>query len=241
MSQIAPSIFTYRETEIEVWSGVFAPNRTTELLLDAALKTDFTGKTILDLGCGCGVVGLMTRKFSKAKAIYGSDISQRAVDNATGNAKRLGLDLEFKTGSLFEPWQGRKFDVIIDDVAAVADPIARISPWYPPEVVCEAGRDGTVNTIKMLQAAQDYLAPGGIIFLPTVSLSDEGKILSVARSLYRKVEPILQKSWPFKEDFWQRIAASAECKRLIDEGVVKVAQRGSRFLWDTNIHMVTLA
>lgn len=241
MSQIAASLFQYRETEIEVWPGVFSPNRTTELLLDAALKHDFAGKTVLDLGCGSGVVGIMTRKFSKAKAIYGSDISQRAVDNASGNAKRLGLDLEFKTGSLFEPWQGRKFDVIIDDVAAVADPIARISPWYPPEVVCEAGRDGTVNTIRMLQAAQDYLAPGGVIFLPTVSLSDESKILSVARSLYRKVEPVLQKSWPFKEDFWQRISTNQECQRLISEGVVKVAQRGSRFLWDTNIHMVTLA
>ncbi len=241
MSVAAASQYLYRDIAIEVRPGVFLPNKTTELLLDAVLARDLGAKAALDLGCGCGVVGSVIRKLSRVGSMQGSDISSVAVANARANASRLGLDIEFREGNLFEPWAGRRFDVIIDDVAAVADPIARLSPWYPPEIVCDAGHDGTINTIRMLDRAGDHLAPGGILFFPTVSLSDEVKILQAARSRFPRVECLLKKSWPFREDFWQRIRENETARGLIDDGIIKVVQRGSRWLWDTSIYLASVA
>ncbi len=231
--------FEYQGVAIEVWPGVFEPNKTTELLLEAALKHDLRGKSALDLGCGSGVVAVVSTKLGQIGSAHGSDISARAVENGRHNAALAGVTVEFREGSLFEPWAGHKFDIIIDDVAAIADPIARLSPWYPPEITCDAGLDGSANTIKMLEKAKDFLTPGGVLFFPTVSLSNEVKILQVARSEYPRVECLLKKSWPFKDDFWQRIMSNETARRLVDDGVIKVVQRGSRFLWDTSIYMAT--
>jgi methylase of polypeptide subunit release factors len=238
---VSAFVFTYQGLEIEVRPGVFQPNRTTELLLDAVLQQDLTGKSVLDLGCGSGVVGITVAKLGRAASVQGSDISPEAVENARHNARRLGLEVEFRQGNLFQPWGGRTFDVIVDDVSGVAEPVARVSPWYPPEIVCDAGEDGTANSIRMLEEAYGHLNPGGVLFLPTVSLSDERKILEVARNMYDRVECLFRKSWPFKEDFWQRISNDAACRRLLDEGVIRVSQRGSRWTWDTSIFLCTRA
>jgi len=240
MSQMTIARYSYRGMEVEIEPGVFQPNRTTELLLDAVLGENLAGRDVLDLGCGSGVVGLAVRKFSRARAVGGSDISEKAVACAGHNAVRLGLEIDHRRGSMFDPWKGMLFDVIADDVSGVAEPIARISPWYPPEIVCDAGEDGSINSIKMLEAARSHLRPGGVIFLPTVSLSNEAKILQVARKLYHQVDLLLKKSWPFKEDIWQKIVANSACKRLIDQGIVKVFPRGSRMLWDTSVYKVCL-
>jgi hypothetical protein len=52
-----------------------------------------------------------------------------------------------------------------------------------------------------------------------------------------RVECLLKRSWPFKEDFWKQIVSNETCRRLIDQGIVKVFQRGSRYLWDTSIYL----
>lgn len=233
--------FQYRSVTVDVMPGVFEPNRTTELLLDAALKDPLEGKIALDLGCGSGVVGVCVKKLGGAAEVHGSDISGAAVDNARHNASRLGVEVDFRQGSLFEPWAGRQFDVILNDVSGVAEPIARLSPWYPPEIFCDAGEDGSAWTTKVLELARDHLSPRGVLFFPTVSLSNEVKILEVARAKFPRVECLLRKRWPFKEDFWRKIMSNETCRRLIDEGIVQVFKRGSRYLWDTSIYMACVA
>ena len=229
--------WAWRDLSVDVWSGVFVPNKTTELLLEGALEQGIVGKSVLDLGCGSGAVGIAALKVGGAARVSGSDISQRAVDNAIANCTKLGVTADYRQGSLFEPWAGRQYEVIIDDVAALAEPIARLSPWYPPEIHCDAGPDGTANTIRMLERAVDYLTPDGHLYFPVASLSDEVKILKVARSRFPRVELLLRKPWPFREDFWQKIMANETARKLVDEGIVKVVQRGSRMLWDTAIYM----
>jgi len=237
MSEQAASVFEFNGVAIEVWQGVFTPNKTSELILEAALKHDHAGKSGLDLGCGSGVVSISLKKASSIARMCGSDISDRAIANARHNASRIGVAVEYRQGSLFEPWKDERFDSILYDVSGVAEPIARLSPWYPPEITCDAGLDGAENTVKMLEHVQDYLTPKGVLYLPTVSLSNEVRILEVARSRFMRVECLLKRSWPFKEDFWKKIVSNETCRRLIDQGIVKVFQRGSRYLWDTSIYL----
>lgn len=241
MSQHVLSTFRYNGLAVEIDPGVFQPNKTTELLLEAAFKYPLEGKSALDLGCGSGVVGMSAKKIGKVAKIHGSDISLKAIENARRNAARLGLEVDYRQGNLFEPWNGQKFDVILNDVSGVAESIAKLSPWYPPEIPCNAGLDGSYWTTRVLASARQYLNPGGLLFFPTVSLSNEEKILEVARSNFPRVECLIKKSWPFKEDFWRRIASDEMCRRLLDEGIIKVSQRGSRRIWDTSVYIACVS
>lgn len=229
--------YTYNGSIIEVWPGVFDPNKTSELLIEAVVKHDLSGKSVCDMGCGSGVVGLMVAKAAHPASLCASDISEAAIKNASHNAELLGIKAEYKQGSLFEPWVGRKFDIILCDISALAEPIARLSPWYPPEIHCGAGPDGAEWTTRMLAASSGYLNRDGRVFFATASLSDENRILDVAKSAFGTVECVIKRSWPFREDFWNKIMENETARKLIEKGIVKVLKKGSRWLWDTSIYV----
>ncbi len=69
---------------------------------------------VLDLGCGYGPAGIAAATAAANGKIYLSDINQRAVELARGNIRRNGIkNAEVRHGSMFEPFNGMRFDVII--------------------------------------------------------------------------------------------------------------------------------
>lgn len=64
---------------------------------------------VLDLGTGCGVLAAAATEV--ARIVVATDISQRAIDDATNNLR--DLDIEVRAGDLFEPVWGEWFDLII--------------------------------------------------------------------------------------------------------------------------------
>src|SRR5436309_14596070 len=82
--------------------GVFSPTTTSRTLADALEIAP--GDTVIDVGCGSGVLALVAAKLGAAK-VYGVDLSQRAVDAAREKARRLGLDhrCEVRPGDLLDP------------------------------------------------------------------------------------------------------------------------------------------
>ena len=77
--------------------GVFSPTATSKTLAEA-IEIE-PGDTVIDVGCGSGVLAFVAAKLGAAK-VYGVDLSQRAVEAARENAKRLGLEnvCEFRAG-----------------------------------------------------------------------------------------------------------------------------------------------
>ena len=72
------------------------------------------GPDVLDLGCGYGPAGIAAATAAANGKIYLSDINQRAVELARGNIRRNGIkNAEVRHGSMFEPFNGMRFDVII--------------------------------------------------------------------------------------------------------------------------------
>ena len=46
------------------------------------------------------------------------------------NLKFLKGNFTYKSGDCFEPWEGQKFDLIINDVSGISSRVSKISPWF---------------------------------------------------------------------------------------------------------------
>jgi release factor glutamine methyltransferase len=224
--------------EVETSTAVFHPTSTTRLLLRAVRRdARATDRSALDIGCGCGIVAIALRRFVlPAGRIGASDVSPAAVELAKRNSERLGAGVDVRCGSVFEPWMGCRFDLIVDDVSAVAEPIARSSSWYPPQVPSEAGEDGTRWITGVLEQAPEFLEPEGRLFFPVLTLADEEKTLAVASDRYANVTQLEEEWYPLGPDLVLRLALLQE---LADRGIVQLRRRGSRWLWATKVYVAS--
>src|ERR1051325_5295207 len=75
---------------------VFAPTSTTMLLLRAARRTlDPCPRSVLDLGCGCGIVALvLAHHLPPGTGICASDAGDAAVRLTRDNARRHGAAID---------------------------------------------------------------------------------------------------------------------------------------------------
>jgi methylase of polypeptide subunit release factors len=209
--------------------GVFAPTSTSKTLADA-LEID-EGDTVIDVGCGSGVLAFVAAKLG-AKKVYGCDLSAPAVEMAVRNARRLELSdvCEFRQGDLLEPVRDVRASVLIGDVSGIPDDLAAVSGWF--QDVPAGGPTGAELPRKLLETIGDTLQPGGRLYLPTGSLQDENAILAAARRVFGdNIEPVLERTFPLPD----LVAKAAATARLMKEGLLKLHQRGSRLLWDLRV------
>ena len=220
--------------KLELVPGVFQPTTCTQLLAEQLFN--LKGKTVLDLGCGCGPIAI-TAALNGAKKVYAVDIMAEACQATLRNLVLNGVDGKVKVlqGDLFEPLKGLKFDVIVDDVSGMADEISRISPWYP-EPIPTGGFDGTVPTVRMLQESPAYLNNGGYLLFPLISLAHSEKILNTAGEVYGdKVNQVASKMIPFCKELLRNMELLV---RLKNKGIIHFIQKRSRYLWNLAIYRV---
>jgi SAM-dependent methyltransferase len=216
---------------------VFRPTSTTVLLLRAARKALAKRRlhSVLDLGCGTGIVAVVLAKLLPADAVVcASDLSPAAAALARRNAERNGIVVKCLSGSLFDPWRGQRFDLIVDDVAGVAEPLDRLSGWYPTAVPSAAGSDGTRWVLEILDRAPDFLIPGGLLIFPVLTLSREQPVTERARSRFTTVQLVEEQWYPLNE---QLLEHRPLLEQMATAGTVRIEKRGSRWCWATRIYV----
>jgi hypothetical protein len=109
---------------------------------------------VLDICTGCGVLGLLSAR--RGGHVFASDLNPRAIQFAKFNARLNDLDnIEFATGSGFEPAGGEKFDLITANPPCVLGPAVRYK-------FRDSGCDLDDLCRQFLREAPDHLREGGI-------------------------------------------------------------------------------
>jgi len=182
-------------------SKVFVPTQTTHYLLEA-IKENIDKKKkleVIDMGCGNGVLGIsLLKMFKNITRLVFTDISKESLEDCKkniqiNNLKKKNSDLIIS--NVFQKISIQKFDVIINDISGISEPVAQISPWFD-RVSCKSGRNGTNLTINFLKNYKKYLKKKGKVFFPLISLSNEKIIFSFLKKNNIKYKIILEKKWP---------------------------------------------
>lgn len=242
-------IFKYKDQKlkdnetifIETMADVFYPTSTTILLLRAARKfiqnLNSSPRYILDLGCGSGIIAIVLAKHLRGEcSFFASDICEKAVVLTKYNASYNRVNIDCRCGDLFEPWKNMKFNIIVSDIPGIAEPIARISKWYPPQIQCNTGIDGTRLIIDVIDKAPDFLTPDGCIIFPVLTLSNERFIILKVLSRFKKIELLEEQWFPFDSNL---MSGFDIIEKLAKEGVIEIRKRASRWLWATKIYIAT--
>ena len=218
--------------DITLGSGVFEPTGTsTEIATAVNNYIVVPGKT-LDLGCGSGVVGLALAISKKVNGkLYASDLSEDAIHFLKVNAKKYGVEVDARAGSVFNPWNEEKFDYIVDDISGVAERIADISPRFK-ETACESGNDGTLLVREAIEKSPNHLNENGKFFFPILSLSNSERIITKANDVYMNVEKISTKQWQMPKEM---MSFKDELLNLRDNKLIDFEEKYGWLLWSTDV------
>lgn len=235
-TEIKFSISPEKEITLAIAPGVFTPNATTTLLIQAVKSTISAPANLLELGCGTGVVGLALHQHGLINApLYASDLSQSAVQCSSENFERYTCPAVVRSGSLFEPWLGEKFDVIVDDISGIAQDVAAVSPWFQG-VPCDTGKDGINLIADILRNAPKHLNAGGSLFFPVLSLSNVDMLLQVAKESFGTVTRVGRQDWPLPADLKAHMPL---LRKLSATGSIKLEEKFGMVLCYTEVYCAT--
>lgn len=233
------SPYRYDTLELDTAEGVFVPTHTSQLLIKSARQVMGTPGKLLDVGCGIGICGLVLGKLGLCHVpVFCSDLSEQATAVALENARKLNVPADIRTGPLFAPWDGERFDDIIADVPGISQEIARLSPWFPQGVECETGRDGTALVVQMLQQAPKHLNAGGRLIFPVLSLSNEQRILESAHVHFSEVTLVAEQTWLLPEALTKHLD---KLQPLCEQGAIQLQQKVGMWLWSIKVYQASHA
>jgi ribosomal protein L11 methyltransferase len=88
---------------------------TTSQVMEAMLDIDFKNKSLLDMGCGTGILAILGMQLGASSA-YAIDYDPNSVDNSIENAQRNGYpQIEVALGSS-ELLEGKSYDIILANI-----------------------------------------------------------------------------------------------------------------------------
>ena len=116
MAVIVAELMGHR-LELETQPGLFSPGHADRGTLAMLSRAHFTpGMKVLDLGCGCGLVGILAARICGEENVIMSDIDPLAAEVAARNAARNGVGgVRTVVSDGFSRIDGAGFDLILSN------------------------------------------------------------------------------------------------------------------------------
>jgi len=174
---------------------VYEPAEDTFLLAENLVVND--DDVVLDVGCGCGILGVLAAR--KAKKVVATDINPYAVSCTQMNARQNGVlaKMDIRQGNLFEPIKkNEKFDVIIFNAPYLPTSEGEKRSWM--DKAWAGGQAGRDVIEPFVSEVPKYLKKRGRIFLVQSSLSDIDKTIQRFKEEGLKAKIIAEKKFPFE-------------------------------------------
>lgn len=126
----------------------------TRLCLRALSEIDVTGRRVLDLGTGSGVLA-MAAAFKRARAVVGLDVDPDAIEAARESAalNALPVEIEFVVGDFRTPAAWR----------AASPEASAVNRPHPYDIVLANLTGGLL--IRSASAITELVAPGGVLVM----------------------------------------------------------------------------
>jgi release factor glutamine methyltransferase len=165
-------------------------------LLLAENIPDLTGKTVVDLGTGSGILAIVA-SLQGAKTVYLLDTYDKAISLALENGKRNGVEdrlIHLPIGASMLPLPaGKKVDVILSNPAQLPLPQQdrENSPFY-------AGPDGRSMIDALIREAPMKLNSSGWLLMTHNSLANLSKSLIMLKSVGLHPRILAERSIPFR-------------------------------------------
>jgi release factor glutamine methyltransferase len=155
--------------EFRVTPAVLIPRHDTEVLVTEAVARGGAAASILDIGTGSGCVAVALAKALPQCEVNSVDVSGEALEVARSNAEANGATVQFFQGSLFEPFAGRRFDMVVSNPPYIPNhEMATLQPevrGFEPAGALDGGADGLDFYRSIVGAAPEHLnAAGWLIF-----------------------------------------------------------------------------
>lgn len=213
--------------------GSFKPTATSDFLIKAICQESSAPvSSLLDLGCGIGVVGLALMKHNIAATLYASDLSPESVALTEYNCRQNNVDVDARVSDIFDNWTGLKVDVIANDISGIAEEVAKASIWFD-NVPSNSGADGTDNVIKVIEQAKSFLNPNGVLYFPAISLSNCGKIIDAAKRQFNDVKKISSNPWFLPDEMMKDVDF---LKIQADKGNISYDEKFGKVICYTDIY-----
>lgn len=107
----------FMDCRIKVDHNVLIPRQETEILADKIIaeltQHDVDGKSLWEVCCGSGCLGIALKKKMPSLNVALSDISEEALAVAKANSSGNNAPVELLLGDLMAPFKGRKADFIV--------------------------------------------------------------------------------------------------------------------------------
>lgn len=153
---------------LRVTPAVLVPRPDTETLVDWALEllrrelAHEAAARVADLGTGSGAIALALKHRHPGASVCAVDISAAAIDVARANASLHRLQVEFRVGDWWQPFQGQRFHLALSNppYVALADPHL-VDLRHEPMQALIAGADGLSAIRRIVREAPQHLLPGG--------------------------------------------------------------------------------
>jgi release factor glutamine methyltransferase len=161
----------FRGLDLAVDPRVLVPRPETELLVDRclALLEGIERPRVVDVGTGSGAIALSLKSERPDAEVVACDISQDALDVASANAARLGLDVELHLSDLLAQVPGDGFRLVVSNPPYVSErEVAGLEPEvaeHEPRLATVAGPDGLEVYRRLLPEAAGRLVDGGSLAL----------------------------------------------------------------------------